>query len=130
MNKVIAIGLLCAVAAVSVFAELRQETFTVIGLTNGAASVVISPLEGTGNIRGYMKRIIVSVAGTTKTNNLWITDGEGYSITSNQYTTAGATTVWNTNSTLLPFMGLIINGDGASSATITNTIKVLYERNQ
>lgn len=125
MIKALAISLLLAGAA---FAELRQDTLTVIGKTNGAASVVISPIDGTGNIRGDLKRIIVTVGGTSaKTNDLWITDSEGYSISTNTYIGGTTTTVWFTNNPI-PFIGLIVNGNGATSASVTNTIKIMYDR--
>ena len=125
MIKALAISLLVTSAA---FAELRQDTLTVIGKTNGATSVVISPLDGTGNFRGDLKRIIITVGGTSaKTNDLWITDSEGFSISTNTYVGGTTTTAWYTNNPI-PVIGLIINGNGATSASVTNTIKIMYDR--
>lgn len=132
-------ALIAALAIVaSAFAELRQDTFTVIGNTNGAATVVSTPLEGNGTTgpRGNLRRIIVTVGGSgTRSNDLWITDTEGFSLTTNSYVGGTTTTIWSTNATPLPFIGLIINTSKAQTglvafAAITNTVKVMYERTQ
>lgn len=119
--------ILTLLLAVSASAELRQDVYTYVGRSNATASA-ITPLEGNVTGRGLLYRIEVNVSGTTKTNNLKITDGDGYTILSNAFL-SGTTTTWFTNNPT-PFIGTVVNGFGASNATITNTIKILYQRFQ
>jgi hypothetical protein len=121
-------------AAVPAFAELRENTFTYIGNTNGAASTLMTDLEGTGGaVRGYLLRISLVASPIVGASNLvTITDSGGYTVLVATHVTNLVQTVWTTNNPQ-PFIGFVANGTGATtnglaSKTVTNTIKILYRR--
>jgi hypothetical protein len=128
MKWLLSVALLMAVTA---SAEMRQDTYEYIGISNSAAAVLTELTGLAGSARGELERISVKLNGSNRTNQLIITDGDGYLILSNGFT-SGTTTTWY-NLTNLPFIGIIVKGFNAVTATNaaeahTNTIKILYKR--
>jgi hypothetical protein len=105
------------------------DTVSFVGQT-AAVSAAISPIGSHVLVaRGKLQKLIITIAGSTSTNSIVITDDSGTVISSNAAITNATYTTWFTNNPI-SFVGFNITqfscGPTNTASLPTNTVSALF----